>query len=278
MLSLGAGVQSTTVLLLALHGEIAPRPDCAIFADTGWEPQAVYDHLAWLERQALAGGIPVHRVTAGNLRQGLLDAAAGRRPRVANPPFYVRNKDEAGEYATSDRGGMLWRGCTKEYKVDPIRRQIRRLAEAKAGTGRLPAGCVEQWFGISLDEWRRMRTSDVKYIVNCYPLVDRRMTRGDCVRWLREHGYSVPPKSACLGCPYHSDATWRAMKTERPDEWRATVAFDRAVRRGLPGVKGEAFVHRSLLPLDLVDLRTGQEGGQLALPGFGEECSGHCGV
>lgn len=47
-LSLGAGVQSTTMALMAAHGEIGPMPDCAIFADTGWEPKAVYDHLSWL--------------------------------------------------------------------------------------------------------------------------------------------------------------------------------------------------------------------------------------
>jgi len=41
VLSLGAGVQSTTLALMAAHGEIEP-PDCAIFADTQWEPRAVY--------------------------------------------------------------------------------------------------------------------------------------------------------------------------------------------------------------------------------------------
>lgn len=58
-LSLGAGVQSTTIALLAAHGEIGPMPDCAIFADTGWEPRAVYDHLEWL----MSGNVlpfPVH--------------------------------------------------------------------------------------------------------------------------------------------------------------------------------------------------------------------------
>jgi len=45
-LSLGASVQSTTMALMAAHGHIGPMPDCAIFADTGWEPKAVYDHLA----------------------------------------------------------------------------------------------------------------------------------------------------------------------------------------------------------------------------------------
>jgi len=41
-LSLGAGIQSSTVLLLACEGVI-PRFDVALFADTGWEPRAVYD-------------------------------------------------------------------------------------------------------------------------------------------------------------------------------------------------------------------------------------------
>lgn len=271
-------MQSTTVLLMALHGQFPDRPDCAIFADTGWEPKAVYEHLAWLEGEAREGGIPVHRVSAGNLKQDLLAAVEGRRTRVANPPFYVRNRDEKGEYASPDKGGMLWRSCTGDYKVAPIRRKIRALAEAKTGSARLPPGSVQQWFGISFDEWQRQRQSDVRYIVNHYPLVDARITRVGCMDWLRAHGYRVPPKSACLGCPYHSDATWRAMKRDRPREWAETVAFDRAIRRGLPGVKGEAFVHRSLIPLDLVDMRAEEERGQLRLPGFDDECSGHCGV
>lgn len=33
-LSLGAGVQSTTMALMAPHGEIGPLPEVAIFADT----------------------------------------------------------------------------------------------------------------------------------------------------------------------------------------------------------------------------------------------------
>ena len=68
------------------------------------------------------------------------------------------------------------------------------------------------------------------------------------------------------------------MKRRSSRKWQQTVAFDRTIRRGLPEVKGEAFVHRLMLPLDLVDLRRDAERGQLQLPGFEEECSGHCGV
>ena len=63
VLSLGAGVQSTTVALMAAVGEIKPMPDCAIFADTRWEPKAVYDHL---DRLTAALPFPVHVVSAGN--------------------------------------------------------------------------------------------------------------------------------------------------------------------------------------------------------------------
>ena len=33
---------------MAAHGIIDPMPDCAVFADTGWKPTVVYDHLASL--------------------------------------------------------------------------------------------------------------------------------------------------------------------------------------------------------------------------------------
>ena len=62
-LSLGAGVQSSTLALMIAHGELEPV-DAAIFADTGWEPKKVYAWLDWLEKQL---PFPVYRVTAGDL-------------------------------------------------------------------------------------------------------------------------------------------------------------------------------------------------------------------
>ncbi|MCG5241415.1 hypothetical protein ACIU1J_27765 [Azospirillum doebereinerae] len=87
VLSLGAGVQSTTHALMATHGEVGPMPDCAVFADTGWEPSAVYRHLAWL----MAPGVlafPIHVVSAGNLRDDLLAGAQGQRS--VSVPAYTR--------------------------------------------------------------------------------------------------------------------------------------------------------------------------------------------
>jgi len=264
VLSLGAGVQSTALALMAAQGEFEQKPDCAIFADTGWEPRDVYEHLDRLEREL---PFPLYRVSAGNIRDEALQAVQGGR-RFATMPFHVRNPQ--GEKA------MLRRQCTREYKVTPITKKIRELLGLKPGERAAGRVKVQLWMGISLDEIQRMRNNREPWIDNHYPLIERRMTRWDCQLWLERHGYTVPRKSACIGCPFHDDATWRWMRENRPDEWREAVEFDRAIRSGRPGVLSEAYVHRSLVPLDEVDLYTNVVEGQLDL--FAMECEGYCGV
>src|SRR5215475_1962492 len=199
VISLGAGVQSTTMALMAAHGEIEPMPDCAIFADTGWEPKAVYEHL---DRLVLP--FPVVRVTAGNLRAAIMSRSNTTGGRFAAVPWFMRmpNGDAA----------MGRRQCTKEYKLRPIQREVKRRL------GGTPRGGAEVWIGISTDEAIRCKPSQVNYVVNRWPLLEARMNRNDCLRWLERHGYSIPPKSACIGCPFHSDAQWRDLR-KRPDEW-----------------------------------------------------------
>jgi hypothetical protein len=145
VLSLGAGVQSTTLALMAAQGEIGPMPDCAIFADTGWEPKAVYAHLAWL-RSINVLPFPVHIVSAGNLRADIIAGAQGKR--WASIPAFTRNVTPAGTvvpvYDEDENGdsivvgsrmlaterveiGMIRRQCTADYKIAPIRRKVREL-------------------------------------------------------------------------------------------------------------------------------------------------------
>jgi hypothetical protein len=63
----------------------------------------------------------------------------------------------------------------------------------------------------------------------------------------------------------HSDREWRDMKLHRPQEFAEAVEWDRTIRHGLPGLRGEAFVHSSLQPLDQVDFRNAEDHGQLAM-------------
>ena len=60
LLSLDAGVQATTLLLMSLHGDL-PALDGVIFADTGWEPAAVYAHLDTLQAACENAGQPFYR-------------------------------------------------------------------------------------------------------------------------------------------------------------------------------------------------------------------------
>lgn len=268
VLSLGAGVQSTTLALMAAHGEIGPMPDCAIFADTGAEPEAVYAHLRWLMSPGVLP-FPVHMVSAGNLRDEILGAADGTSRNDARPPWYIRNSDGSK--------GILRRQCTQDYKILPIQKRVRDLLGLQPRQRWPKERVVEKWIGISLDEAIRMKPSWTSAIENRWPLIELRMNRRDCLAWLDSHGYPLPPKSACTFCPFRRDAEWRRMRDEAPEEFADAVAIDHAIRApGHGRRRGEAFIHQSLKPLDQVDLSTAAERGQPDL--FLNECEGMCGV
>jgi hypothetical protein len=245
VISLGAGVQSTTMALMAAHGEITPMPDCAIFADTQWEPRTVYAHLEWLIGVL---PFPVAQVSLGNLKEAVTKGG------FSSVPFYTD-------------GGLGARQCTYQYKLRPLYRKVRELLG-----GKTPKGGCEMWVGISTDEMVRMKDARVQYIVNRFPLVEAGMKRHDCLRWLEQHGYPTPPRSACLGCPFKRDSEWRQTRDGPPDEWQATIEADKQIRAasGKP-----QFMHRSLKPLDEVDLSTAEDHGQM---NFLSECEGMCGI
>lgn len=271
IISLGAGVQSSTMALMAKHGEITPMPDCAIFADTGAEPKKVYEWLNWLELQlpfSVARVARVARVASGNLRDEIVGAMKGQNRMDARPPFFTLG------------GGMLNRQCTQDFKILPIQRKVGELIGHKPGA-RWPLDIrATQWIGISTDEARRMKPSRLPSVLHRWPLIEMDMSRADCLAWMKAHGYPVPPKSACTFCPYHDNAMWRDMKANDPESFADAVAIDKAIRPGMAGPKrpkGEQwFVHRSAKPLDEVDFRTAKEAGQLSM--FDNECEGMCGV
>lgn len=78
ILSLGAGVQSTVLALMACDGSL-PGLDGAIFADTGWEPPSVYEQVDRLEAEFKRAGIPLYRVEFDRqIRKGGARASAGQ--------------------------------------------------------------------------------------------------------------------------------------------------------------------------------------------------------
>jgi hypothetical protein len=256
---------------MAARGEIDPMPTAAIFADTQDEPQSVYKWLDWLETQL---PFPVHRVSVGRLSDRSLTMVKTKDGRLFSKtdiPVFTRNHD-------GSIGKIRNRGCTRDFKIRPILKKARELAQVKRGEKIVR---VVQWIGISLDEVTRMKNSRDAWAENRWPLVDMRLTRHDCLRWMMANGYPMPPRSACVYCPFHSNAEWRRLRDEEPSDFAKALAFERDLQRvksESKNFKTKPFLHRSCVPLDRVDFSTDEERGQSVFNGWSEECEGMCGV
>ncbi len=231
IISLGWGVQSFTLAAMTALEELPPV-DFAVHADTTHEAEGTYAHAAkwtpWLEER----GVKV--VTVQGTRTDVVQKV--NVTKVIIPAFTS---------ADDGKQGQVRRQCTGDWKINPIRRFIR------SQIGKPTPGSVQSLQGISLDEWQRMRTSDVKYIENVYPLVDARISRAGCIAWLNSHGLDVPPKSACTFCPYHSLGMWRAMKQRGGPDWSKAVIIDSNIRnKRMKGAGLLLYVHPARLPLE----------------------------
>ena len=193
VLSLGAGVQSTTVLLLAIDGVI-PMFESVVFADTGDEPAQVYDHLERLHEIAA-----IEVVSAGRLSDTIHDS-------FMPVPLYLA-------------GGMGRRQCTYQFKLRPIRRHLRGLGRP-----------VDLSVCISTDEIWRAKDADIKWCRNVFPLLDLGWSRVDCERYLAGRWSWPVPRSACVYCPLKSNREWLDLREHHPEDWAAAVAFDEAAR------------------------------------------------
>ena len=176
VLSLGGGVQPTAIALMAEQGIFGIRPDAAIFADTKAEPAHVYTNISWIKERV---SFPVYVVDRG--RSLYQDVWAGTNHdgniHLSIPAFIQRS---------DGKRGMLNRQCTSVYKVRVIRRKVGELLAERMGQSK-PPNCVEQWLGISTDEWTRQRDSDVRYIYNYYPLETPAKGGHELRREPREH-------------------------------------------------------------------------------------------
>lgn len=268
ILSLGAGVQSTCVYLMACEGEL--HLDAAIYADVQEEPQAVVDHLAWLRSLQ---GIPIFIRTAGKIGDDLLKGQNSTGQKFASIPVFTG--------VAGGPVGRLRRQCTSEYKIQVVDRCLRRDILKLAPRQRIPRGTTIHWyFGISLEEARRTRgilkrMAKTPWATAHFPLIDRGMTRADCHRWMEGKVPHVVPRSACVFCPYHDDRVWQNIKNTDSVSWDRAVQIDRGLRSDAnlaSKVKQPMWLHRSLVPLEFVEFKK-----EKSLPLFTEECEGMCG-
>lgn len=234
--SLGWGVQSWTLAAMSALGELEPL-DFALHSDTTWERSHTYQFRAkwqpWLETH----NVKVVTVSDPVAAHRIVDASN----QVHIPAFTLQGEQR----------GQLNRSCTQRWKIAPMRRYIAAELERR-GLEKTP-GIVEQWIGISKDEWWRAKDSDVAYITHRFPLIEKDMTRGDCIEWLMAHGFDLPGKSSCTFCPFHDRFAWADMKREGGADWQQAVEIDATIRNRRTEVI--AFVHSARLPLlEAVDI------------------------
>ena len=268
ILSLGAGVQSSTLALMIEKGEV-PMVDCAIFADTGNEPKQVYKWLDFLKKEV---SYPIHIVSKGNLKEDSL------KEKFMKLPVFIRQLDGTISFGR--------RQCTREYKITPVAQKIRFLLGLKKHQ-RVPKNTkVELLIGISRDEMVRVTKSRDAWIENTYPLVfDLQYNRRDCLAWFKKNNLPLPIKSACVFCPFHSNTDWLKIKKEQPEDWQECVEFDEQIRniyeeysvlkgnKKFIGVK--AYLHSSAVPLKEANLDPNKN--QMDM--FNDICDeGMCGV
>ena len=269
-LSLGAGVQSTVLALMAERGEYGlTKPDVAIFADTGWEPPSVYEHLDWLSKQL---SFEVVRVSAGNIKDNILAGTSPDGNNYLGIPAFLINADGSRAVAA--------RQCTAKYKVKPINSYLRGRLGFEPGRRAPKHIQVEIWMGISADEALRQKLSREEWATNRYPLVELGFSRAQLLNWFTEnYPGQYLPRSSCIGCPYRTDGEWKWLKSNFPESFQEAVFVDRALRE-VPVVrnaitrKGSAFLHKSRVPLSELDFESATDYDSH----MADECEGLCGI
>tara|TARA_B100001939_G_scaffold273490_1_gene241383 strand:+ start:1014 stop:1910 length:897 start_codon:yes stop_codon:yes gene_type:complete len=275
VLSLGAGVQSSTVLFKMLDQEIKPA-DIAIFADTGNEPKEVYvwlDYLKDLMKDKMDFYVVRNEENTGHIIDDY-KSASGRHSLI---PLHIKRADGT----TS----INMRTCTAEYKIKPLQRKVKEILG-----GSLRGRCVEMVMGISYDEIQRAKTPSNKWQINCYPLVENKITRSDCKHWISHTDYGQPPRSACIICPYHDNKEWKNLKDNYPDEFEYAVKFDEWLRNPNSNsaalqkfrdynekkqTPSQQYVYKGKVPLREA---TFDEPSDYQGTLFDDECEGMCGI
>lgn len=234
--SCGGGTQSAAIAA-AIDGGL-PRPDLIAIADTERERSSVWDYLDQVVSPALKKiGLKIERVKRSDFaKEDLWEDWGGAEPQMLMPVF-ISNPDGST--------GRLKTYCSSRWKRRVIMRWLRSQGVKEC----------DAWYGITLDEVRRVRASTERWYQHRYPLIfDLPMRRNEAIRLVEKFGWPTPPRSACWMCPNREDAEWMDMKKNYPSDFASAVALEKEMQLRRP----DFFLHRSLQPLDIVDFEKAQ--------------------
>jgi hypothetical protein len=108
ILNLGAGVQSSTLAEMIVLGEL-PRVTFALFADTGDEPDYVYQQVEYIKAKLASIDIPLGVVRRDG--PGLIESILNSDSKLVSMPLYTRQPN--------GKVSIIKRQCTANYKIEP---------------------------------------------------------------------------------------------------------------------------------------------------------------
>jgi len=271
------------------HEGIEPI-DYAIFADVGEEPSWVYETIQALSEYRTPEGRPgppilVRWLTdkAGNqvrLGDQLIDGNAGR---FASIPAFIKHLNLFDRKGNAQGKGR--RQCTREFKISVVERTIRREILGLKPGQIYKGPRVTQVFGLDFSEPGRIVRTKARLdagvlSVGDFPLWDLQWERKDCTEYILEVWGREVLESACTFCPLVKTKFRRTLRDRDPAGHARACAVDRALRQsGAAASKmldGELYVHRSLRPLEEVDLDQPESHG--LVPAMFGDCEGLCGL
>lgn len=216
--SWGGGTQSIAIAVLSITGRL-PKPDHIVFADTGREASETMEYYyKYLEKLFVKEKLKFH--------------IAGHH--LSTVDLYGKNGDLLIPAFT--KTGKLPTFCSNEWKSRVIKRFVKKQLQIKK---------CRMWIGFSVDELERMKDSDVKWITKEYPLIEKGITREDCISIVEEFGLPTPPRSSCWMCPHRTNEEWLRLRKHYPLDFGKAVHLEKTAN-----INDEIYLHRDLIYLD----------------------------
>lgn len=212
VISYGGGVQSTAMILMSIDG-LLPKPDLVIFSNTGSELPSTYSTVDSIEElcqkhdiQFLRVSSKIHGVEEGiSLHRHYLEREKAPFLPMVNIP-----------------------SCTGHFKIYPVRRAIKSHPLLDTT---IPKPHANTWLGITTDESHRVRTSDVQWLANKFPLIEKDISRRMCVEYIKtNYPHLNVSKSGCFCCPYSSPKNIIDLKVKHPDLFQIVVDMERTAK------------------------------------------------
>lgn len=209
--SSGGGVQSTAIAALIVRGDL-PKPDLAVIIDTEREKSTTWEYMEAVTAPALASvGVVIHRVPKSKYSR--VDFIGGAEGKTVLIPAFTTLNGGVGKKPTF---------CSSEWKRDVKRRWVTKEHLVVR---------AQDWMGFSTDEIKRaskmIKANPGKWGYR-FPLLELRMSRGDCIALVQDMGWPKPPRSCCWMCPNMHMREWRKVMAG-PDRDKV-ISFEKEIR------------------------------------------------